>query len=105
MADEKTVTLPEKDYKALLDRMELSDAKLVALEDAVNTPTAESVTKKIKKAVLTGETFKVGGAEYKVKYAVIHHEKRRITEADILADKALQETLVKGGFGVIEKVA
>ncbi len=108
MADdkEKSINIPAADYNALLKRLETTEAKLAALEDVTNAAPAEAVAAKpSSKATLTGETFKVGGAEYQVKFPVMSHEGKTITEADILADKPLQEKLVKGGFGIIQKVS
>ncbi len=110
MADEKTKSAAAPDdLEAIKQRLELAEAKLAAQEDALNNPqyevTAESVTSKGKKrATLSGQTFKVGNDKYRVKYPVINHAGRNITEADILADGELQKELVAKHPGVLTKI-
>lgn len=109
MADEKVKMTPEQ-FDALERRLAVAEAKLAAQEEAAAEQPqpfgGEAVSSKApKKPVLSGDTFKVGGATYKVKYPVIHHKGKNITESDILEDKKLQEELVKNHPGVLVKLA
>lgn len=109
MADEKTKRAEAPaDLEAIMQRLDLAEAKLAAQEDALNNPqyeaTPESVTKAKKRATLSGKTFKVGNDKYSVKYPVIHHDGKNITEEDIIADSELQKQLISKHPGVLTKI-
>lgn len=101
MAEEKTT---------LAQRVEILEAKNAAIEETLAAlltapPAGESVTSKAApKVALTSETFKVEGVEYRLRYPSFHHDGRVVTQAQLLADPALQAELVAGGFKVIEAV-
>lgn len=93
-----------QDTSALLARLDSLEAQLAAQGEMIaNTPTAETPAKASKKITLKGETFKVGGIKYRLKFPVIHHGGKNYTEDEVLESPTLQKELVEGGFGVIEK--
>lgn len=111
MADEKNkpAAISAEEFEALKARLDLAEAKLAAQEEAIleqpNYGDEAVTSKKPAKAQLSGEPFKVDGAQYKVKYPVISHQGKKITEADILASEDLQKDLVANYPGVLQKLA
>lgn len=111
MADEKNkpAAISAEDFEALKARLDLAEAKLAAQEEALaeqpDYNTEAVTTKTSSKPKLSGETFKVGNDTYRVKYPVIVHNSKNISEADILADKELQKDLVANHPGVLQKLA
>lgn len=115
MADNKTkIVVESADAEEVLQRLHaveqrlgVTEAKLAALESGIEQPNygGESVATGKQKATLSGQTFNVGGEDYQAKFPKFQHNGKVVTEAELLEDKALQNELVKGGFGVIRKVA
>ena len=90
------------DFDALAARVSALEELVTA--NAAVAPAGESITSKPKKVTLTQETFKVDGAEYRLKYPHFSLEGAKVTQDEVLADKELQKKLVKSGSGVIAKV-
>lgn len=110
MAEAKEKTVEER-LAALEAENALLRDKVAALESGLETlmsqpaPAAgEAVTRSPKTPVqLTGETFKVAGKTYRLRFPIIHFKGRDYTEAEVLASKEVQKGLVEGGFKVIEE--
>ena len=111
MADEKQKpsTISPDQFNAVVAELQEQKAKVAALEEALSAdpqPFGETVTTKApKKPALSGDTFKVAGSTYKVKYPVINHNGKEIRESDILGNKKLQEELATKHPNVLTKVA
>ncbi len=88
-------------------KVEALEAKVSALEEYILAlPIAGNPLLPTKKTAvaLSGDTFKVGKDTFKAKFPSFLHEGKVITEEELLNDKNIQESLVKGGFGVIQKI-
>lgn len=111
MADTKEKTVEqrladlEKENAVLREKVAALETGLESLMAQPSAATAsEAVTRSPKAPVqLTGETFKVGGKSYRLRFPIIHFKGRDYTEAEVLASKEVQKGLVEGGFKVIEE--
>jgi hypothetical protein len=90
--------------EAANDRLEAEKASLTAQLDAAKATKGSSVKSATIPLTMPQTPFTVDKAEYRFTVPSFSHNGETITATDALKDKTLLAELVKGGYGVIEKV-